>query len=243
MAKRSKKNPVNEIVYRIFFVAPRVGLEPTTARLTAACSTDWAIEDYNKNTVLSLDYVSGTFLVPSKLHIVPSIPQSWTCSWYSGIIIAFVPMLRCSCLFAVIHIWDSTPASSTPLRGVIHKLASLIYFMPFPTQMPVCSFNQPLKILFMAAFFRRPTPSFLFGQALDLLVTVSSMCYHTSTSALSTSSSSRGLTRLLYGISHLEGGFTLRCLQRLSLPDLATRPWTWRFNRYTRGQSIPVLSY
>ncbi len=27
------------------------------------------------------------------------------------------------------------------------------------------------------------------------------------------------------GISHLEGGFTLRCLQRLSLPDLATLPW------------------
>ena len=26
------------------------------------------------------------------------------------------------------------------------------------------------------------------------------------------------------GISHLEGGFTLRCLQRLSLPGLATRP-------------------
>ena len=25
---------------------PRVGLEPTTARLTAACSTDWAIEEY-----------------------------------------------------------------------------------------------------------------------------------------------------------------------------------------------------
>ena len=27
------------------------------------------------------------------------------------------------------------------------------------------------------------------------------------------------------GISHLEGGFTLRCLQRLSLPDSATLPW------------------
>ena len=27
------------------------------------------------------------------------------------------------------------------------------------------------------------------------------------------------------GISHLEGGFTLRCLQRLSRPDMATRPW------------------
>ena len=48
MAKRSKKNPVNEIVYRIFFVAPRVGLEPTTARLTAACSTDWAKEAYRR---------------------------------------------------------------------------------------------------------------------------------------------------------------------------------------------------
>ena len=66
-----------------------------------------------------------------------------------------------------------------------------------------------------------------FGYALDLLVTVSSMCYHTSTSALSTSSSSRGLTSLCYGISHLEGGFTLRCLQRLSLPDLATLPCSW----------------
>ena len=29
---------------------PRVGLEPTTARLTAACSTDWAIEEYQRTT-------------------------------------------------------------------------------------------------------------------------------------------------------------------------------------------------
>ena len=65
-----------------------------------------------------------------------------------------------------------------------------------------------------------------FGYALDLLVTVSSMCYHTSTSVLSTSSSSRGLTTFV-GISHLEGGFTLRCLQRLSRPGLATLPCTW----------------
>ena len=27
------------------FLAPQVGLEPTTLRLTAACSTDWAIEE------------------------------------------------------------------------------------------------------------------------------------------------------------------------------------------------------
>ena len=45
------------------------------------------------------------------------------------------------------------------------------------------------------------------------------------------------------GISHLEGGFTLRCLQRLSLPGLATLPCSWHYNRYTSGLSIPVLSY
>ena len=45
------------------------------------------------------------------------------------------------------------------------------------------------------------------------------------------------------GISYLEGGFTLRCLQRLSLPHLATRPCRWHDNRCTSGASIPVLSY
>ena len=83
----------------------------------------------------------------------------------------------------------------------------------------------------------------LFGQALDLLVTVSYMCYHTSTSALSTSSSSRGLTGLTPGISYLKGGFTLRCLQRLSLPNLATLLCHWYDNRWTSGSSSPVLSY
>ena len=88
-------------------------------------------------------------------------------------------------------------------------------------------------------------PSFLLsplGYALDRLVTVSSIHYCTSTSVLSTSSSSRGLTTRV-GISHLEGGFTLRCLQRLSRPGLATLPCTWQCNRYTSGQSTPVLSY
>ena len=48
-----------------------------------------------------------------------------------------------------------------------------------------------------------------FGYALDLLVTVSSMHYCTSTSALSTSSSSRGLTNLTLWDSHLEGASRL----------------------------------
>jgi len=45
------------------------------------------------------------------------------------------------------------------------------------------------------------------------------------------------------GRSHLEVGFPLRCIQRLSLPKIATQHCTWRHNWYTRASSIPVLSY
>ena len=48
---------------------------------------------------------------------------------------------------------------------------------------------------------------------------------------------------LPHGISHLEVGFALRCFQRLSLPNIATQRCLWRDNWYTRGSSIPVLSY
>ena len=41
----------------------------------------------------------------------------------------------------------------------------------------------------------------------------------------------------------LGAGFPLRCFQRLSVPDVATRQCSWRNNRITRGLSTPVLSY
>ena len=43
--------------------------------------------------------------------------------------------------------------------------------------------------------------------------------------------------------SHLEGGFPLRCFQRLSLPNVATGQCHWRDNPNTRGSFTPVLSY
>ena len=43
--------------------------------------------------------------------------------------------------------------------------------------------------------------------------------------------------------SYLRESFTLRCLQRLSRPYVATQPCPWQDNWYTRGMSIPVLSY
>ena len=88
-----------------------------------------------------------------------------------------------------------------------------------------------------------PSISSLRDQALDLLVSVSSIHYCTYTSDLSTSSSSRGLTTLRYGISNLEVSFTLRCFQRLSQPHSATLLCRWRDNRCTVGAFIPVLSY
>ncbi len=44
-------------------------------------------------------------------------------------------------------------------------------------------------------------------------------------------------------ISYLGEGFALRCFQRLSWPDSATRRCPWRDNRRTGGLSNTVLSY
>jgi len=41
----------------------------------------------------------------------------------------------------------------------------------------------------------------------------------------------------------LEAGFVLRCLQRLSEPNVATQRCSWRNNWYTIGLAVPVLSY
>ena len=45
------------------------------------------------------------------------------------------------------------------------------------------------------------------------------------------------------GIPCFEGGFTLRCLQRLSCPFMATLHCRWHDNRSTSGTFTPVLSY
>ena len=108
------------------------------------------------------------------------------------------------------------------------------------------SFTLPRALSGLSAF---PFPFSLFpfpfysDQALDLLVSSSSIRYRTSTDDLSTLSSSRGLTSLRCGNSILQGGFTLRCLQRLSRPHFASLLCHWHDNSCTRGASIPVLSY
>ena len=76
------------------------------------------------------------------------------------------------------------------------------------------------------------------------LVSVSLTHYCASTPDLSTSWSRTTLQGdQVPGIPNLQTSFPLRCLQRLSLPYLATRQCHWHDNRYTRGTSTPVLSY
>ncbi len=78
----------------------------------------------------------------------------------------------------------------------------------------------------------------------ERLVLVSSTHYCASTSNLSNSSSWSALQGTeVPGRSRLEAGFPLRCFQRLSNPNVATRLCHWRDNRSTIGSSIPVLSY
>ena len=45
------------------------------------------------------------------------------------------------------------------------------------------------------------------------------------------------------GKTNLGVSFALRCFQRLSNPNAATRRYTWQHNRYTGGSSNSVLSY
>ena len=91
--------------------------------------------------------------------------------------------------------------------------------------------------------FLLSNPSSFSGQALDLLVSVSSMYHYTYTPDLSTRSSFWCLTSLRNGKSHLKVCFALRCFQRLSSPDIATQLCYWHNNWFTSGLSNPVLSY
>ena len=78
----------------------------------------------------------------------------------------------------------------------------------------------------------------------EQLVSVSLTSCNASTPDLSTSWSRTTLQGgLASGKTYLQAGFPLRCFQRLSFPDIATRRCDWHHNRYTSGPSTPVLSY
>ena len=167
---------------------PRVGLEPTTARLTAACSTNWAIEEYeiyNKTTYLIRHlYHMHCMWIPSKLHTDFRFLRKWSSQF------RFAPFR-----------WFA-PQISSRIKNQFRKHAS------FTASSPAL----PLSTLWSS-------PRSISNSQLHMLP-----CFHLCPIYLVLF---KGSYFLMEGISHLEGGFTLRCLQRLSLPDLATLPCRW----------------
>ena len=138
-----------------------------------------------------------------------------------------------------------------------HRIFEPSFCVPASSRLPVATFSRGLyknpgpseSLLRPSKLYRRnylqtnlSSLAFL-NQALDGLVPVRSIHYCTYTPGLSTLSSSRRLTDLCHERSHLGVGFTLRCFQRLSCPDVATQRYAWRHNWYTIDPSTPVLSY
>ena len=108
-------------------------------------------------------------------------------------------------------------------------------FVPSKPHTDHCGQFRSFEILFFTFAFLRSSPR---------PISIDKLTHHcVYTVNLSTLLSARGLTSFRCGILVLEGGFTLRCLQRLSRPYFASLLCRWHDNSCTRGTSIPVLSY
>ena len=139
---------------------------------------------------------------------------------------------------------NGLPTSSVQLSNCLRPLSLALSAPSKPHRLEIPHrLTKTLLHLFRNFFLASHKSLAFLDQALDLLVSSSSIRYRTSTDDLSTLSSSRGLTCFCSGNSILQVGFTLRCLQRLSLPHFASLLCTWQYNSCTRGASIPVLSY
>ena len=76
------------------------------------------------------------------------------------------------------------------------------------------------------------------------LISISTIvCCHTYMADLSPGRLPGTLLPFWNGNLFLEVGFTLRCLQRLSVPHFASLLCRWHDNSCTSGASTPVLSY
>ena len=124
-------------------------------------------------------------IVYSKLHtcvcwwLIVFVESSLTC--VPIYLFSRARSLRCiACSFRLLQRWSS---HDSVVRCHLLRKCSVCTI----NGSPQASLFRPISVTSC------PLPR-LVGQALTRLVTVSSMCYHTSTSALSTSSSSRGFT-------------------------------------------------
>ncbi len=101
-------------------------------------------------------------------------------------------------------------------KVVLHQLSHsrlLSFFRHIP--------SKPHIVIYLHPFFLLPKPTWLSPRPISDSQLHMLPCFHLCPIYLVVFKGSYSCD----GISHLEGGFTLRCLQRLSLPDLATLPW------------------
>ena len=94
-----------------------------------------------------------------------------------------------------------------------------------------------------ASFNASSALSFRLDQALDRLVLTSFYIAAFTPSTYLPCRLQGVLPACSSGNLFLEVGFTLRCFQRLSRPYFASQLCRWHDNCFTRGTSIPVLSY
>ena len=111
------------------------------------------------------------------------------------------------------------PFDQSPTKYIIHTFKTT-YMLTFPWELTSCVADWVLysagvtSWLRLSAFWSSPHP--ISNSQLHVLPH-----FHLCPIYLVVF---KGVYFLTNGISHLKGGFTLRCLQRLSLPGLATRP-------------------
>ena len=137
-----------------------------------------------------------------------------------------------------------TGGTPSPLSPEIGWRFALLFLLRAPSKPHTASLPRIHRVSPGAFRFRFFRAAFAFLRSSPRPISIDKLSHRcVYTVNLSTLSSARGLTSLCCGILFLEGGFTLRCLQRLSRPYFASLLCRWHDNSCTRGTSIPVLSY
>ena len=203
-------------------MAPLVGLEPTTCGLTVRRSTDWAKEEslcwhHLSSRQITLQLLSAQMSLTSVFGMGTGGPSSQS-----------IPT-RMDGVYPIVYV--KSLSASNSIRIIAPEVKTVKCFFRLCTLKTehcsiLCNFGSGQHWACFRSSFRLISIS-----QLNVLPHLHPW----------------PINDIVYvepqWRSYLRGSFTLRCLQRLSRPHVATQPCPWQNNWYTRGASIPVLSY
>ena len=182
---------------------PQVGLEPTTPRLTAECSTIELLRNISES--IRLGYLQNFIQMNCKPRIFSHTFRKW-----SSRIRNFVASARCVCCANSSIFYESGHLESASLtlllgafasfhtfyeNGHLASATSLLLLDAFAAQMNSLE-NRSLQAQALSLLFSCSSAFFAFGQAFDRLVTVNLTHCCAYISALSTLYSARDLMSL-----------------------------------------------